>query len=108
MSKEELLKYYEYLHDCKPVYAIVLLGVNDYVVMPTYISSIKVNSKDGLLPEAMYPKCKCEDTYNVTRVYWTEIEAVQALKDTRERAGLGEYSNYLLGLYKDRFPELWI
>lgn len=103
------LDYYKECIDTKrEVFAITLLGANDYVIMPTHITSIVYTGANTLIGSSTQIRTKLDGSYNVTRVHETEVQCVQALKEMRERVGLGEYSNYLLTLYKLKYPELWI
>lgn len=103
------LEYYKQCIDTQQkVYAIVVIGVNDYIIMPTHITAITYVGADFMMGSSIQPKTKLDGTYSVTRVHETEEQCVQVLKEMRERVGLGEYSNYLLSLYKHKYPELWI
>lgn len=105
---DELVMYQKLVEGKVEVFAVVSMGVNDYVIMPTYLTQVSYTGEAGLLGEAVTLRHKLDGVYNVTKVFRTEEEAVVALKDTRRLSGLGEYGNYLLRLYQLKYPELWI
>lgn len=90
------------------VWAIVVLGTNDFVVMPTHMTDVKYLGADTFIQAQVKVGTKLDGTYTVTKVYESEVQAVEALKYTAEQVGIGEYSSYMLKLYRYKFPELWV
>lgn len=108
MHEEELIKYYSMIRNKVILYALVAVG-NDLTIIPTTVESVTYSDgHDGLIPASVNMKLSIERAYTVSKVYEHEVDAVETLKDTASRVGIGGIGIQTLELYSYKYPELWL
>lgn len=102
----ELEKLQQMIDEEIEVYAVVIIGSNDYVILPTRYTSVTYRGKEVLAEACTSATTALEPYYNVKCTFLTEAAALEHIK--KQTFQLGNITKVTLDLYKYKYPEVFL